>query len=528
MIFGLVIVRFRMIRRENSTNVECVADRTWIPPETTTINLLNSNGFDDVNETRKKRFYHDSEASIPKRPKVNNHNEYRDSSTAVPLLPGPVSASGYRKLSNAGGLFDITFEGNYDYEGGVLCHKHSDVQIVIPRGAIPVGISQKVAVRVSLLFAQFNIDLTADQLPMSPVIECLSPGLDRFMKPVIVKVPHRAQLKDSDWVFRVHHSQSIAGKNMTWNELDQSSTKVDNNIVQDITFNVDEKYVNISTAHFTIFTCTACGKNRRLNLEAVAFGQYSFFRRQTVAIKLYICDTIKDYKRRLKENEGQNHRSEYNTLKIISSDAPWVITSLGDTTLPVGKWEWILNDNNGHLPNQQQLEMTDIIRCCSDSVAPFCRFEYEPVNAEKQSHIRAAFSVKQAMEDSDNRGHGSFVVIEFELREQTPSKKHKIGSYTDNDVCSDNVLQMIANSLKPMEIRNLYRHLLQNEENLEVTITTIEGDHRNYGNEEIKYQLLLRWKERRGQDATLTTMVDGLTNCGHCAVADKLKDMDVV
>ena len=186
------------------------------------------------------------------------------------------------------------FCGEVSSEGGVISSPSSDVQVVVPPGAIPENLGcQKIYVNVAPSADKFNINYAENEMSITYMVECLAPGLDRFLKPVIVRIPHRAYIPGSDWVFRAQYSNSAVSSSMTWHDIPQEEKE--NNIKQDIHFTYDEDYVNIATHHFTTFTCSACGKTRPLKLHAVAFGnQLQFDGQLEVHVRVFISDGFAD------------------------------------------------------------------------------------------------------------------------------------------------------------------------------------------------------------------------------------------
>ncbi|XP_070557026.1 uncharacterized protein [Ptychodera flava] len=151
---------------------------------------------------------------VPTPRKITNKSEAAARATESPLTSN--------HLHNPDNIYDIIFEGLFDQKGGVLSHEDSDVQLHIPRGAIPSGEKQPIIVKVSLRVSYFNVGLKDGQIPLTPVVECLSPGLDSFLDYVTVKLPHRALLPGKDaksWRFLVHYNQSMDPRDKSWSCL---------------------------------------------------------------------------------------------------------------------------------------------------------------------------------------------------------------------------------------------------------------------------------------------------------------------
>ncbi|XP_070534087.1 uncharacterized protein [Ptychodera flava] len=213
MLLALLIIRRRRARLMMRTCArnECQGCQ----PDHTTAIVTN---LSDVSSTRVQ--------DLQTASKITNKNEAAARATESPLTSN--------HLHNPDNIYDIIFEGLFDQKGGVLSHEDSDVQLHIPRGAIPSGQKQPIIVKVSLKVSYFNVGLKDEQIPLTPVVECLSPGLDSFLDYVTVKLPHRALLPGKDaksWRFLVHYNQSMNPRDKSWLVLDQSELGKENNIV---------------------------------------------------------------------------------------------------------------------------------------------------------------------------------------------------------------------------------------------------------------------------------------------------------
>ena len=100
----------------------------------------------------------------------------------------------------------LEMSGYFGPQGGILSCDQSDVVLEIPPGAIPESHPwQLIIVRVSRIPGIFSIALEKEELFLSPLVDCESPGLHAFQKDVIIKLPHRAHLRP-EWQFTVHYT----------------------------------------------------------------------------------------------------------------------------------------------------------------------------------------------------------------------------------------------------------------------------------------------------------------------------------
>nr|XP_006815775.1 PREDICTED: uncharacterized protein LOC100369564 [Saccoglossus kowalevskii] len=458
---------------------------------------------------------HASPGEFDKSSKITNVNEYITSDTRAP----PVSL----RKTNYGldGVFDIVFDGEFDQDGGVLSHEDSDVYVIIPRGAIPVGIIQKVVVRVSLSHSFFRGSLETSHIPMTPVVECLAPGLDRFLKHVTVRLPHHVKMTGSNLKFKLHFSQSLPGNRMTWNSMTHTGQKEANNIVNEVHCTLDGKYVNVHTKHFTTFKCS-CGKDVSLNLEAVAFGDHQVFDKQELAVKVYICYRTKDYLERLAVNEGKNQRSEYIPLNARHNAEPYEITCLGDRGAEDPWTSWKLNDHGGAYPAKQVMQLMDIVRHCSDGVSPHRRFVFVPSDDEWKTNFKVLFSVKQPSDEDVNHVPLNMKCGETRIKRITSSSS--VGSLSSDLEFKTHEIRKISSKIKTIsEMKNLLRILLEDADDLEPTMENIDHDYAPQGADEVKYQLLSLWKSRMGMKASVSDLTNALQECKLNSVAEKLE-----
>ncbi len=242
-------------------------------------------------------------------------------------------------------------------EGGIISCEQSDVQVEIPPGAIPqTHPKQLIIVKVSTTLSAFSIPLQKDSMLLSPLVECKSPGLKKFQKDVVIKLPHRAHLGPG-WKFTVHFTdgsedeeafKSVAACYKDIQNTARIKTSSAYNPPSEVTFTVEGKYVNITTPHFSRYTCTGCaasGKDskRQLSLESVVYVNDVFLgSERRVDLHCYLLDTIQDFQTKVNENEKYRPRSAHKPLIVE--------VKKGDTNLEVfladmgQKWPWKVDE----------------------------------------------------------------------------------------------------------------------------------------------------------------------------------------
>lgn len=214
--------------------------------------------------------------------------------------------------------------GHFGPEGGVLSCDDSDVVLEIPPGAIPASHPhQLIKAKVSLTPSAVAPELMNDpDFPcLTPVVEFESPGLLKFSKDVLIRLPHKACMAyDPGWTFRTHFTDPTpATENQVpqvgafpskdpvkfdpWYFVElknhiqmpgQSSQRRSSKPRRGVMCTVDEKYVNISTPHFSKYVCSGCHKTHPLQFETVVYASHLKGRGyEEVKLIIYIMDPIK-------------------------------------------------------------------------------------------------------------------------------------------------------------------------------------------------------------------------------------------
>ena len=187
-------------------------------------------------------------------------------------------------------------------DGGEISSPYSDVAVfVIPR-AIRRGTSRQIFVNVALqadLFLQEYLNPSGDDssklsinlqalalenlgrklVQLSPVVECISPGVTRFARPLAIRIPHRANVASDNsssvgWELQVLHSCSSLGTDMSWSLVpNEDSLKAEES--PDATYSSDQDSVYIRTCLPGSWAVLGRpkGKHSALRLCAVAYAQ---------------------------------------------------------------------------------------------------------------------------------------------------------------------------------------------------------------------------------------------------------------
>ena len=186
-------------------------------------------------------------------------------------------------------------------EGGEISSPYSDVAVFLTPRAIRKGTSRQIFVNVTLQADLFlreflrpssedssklsvNLkDLALENLnrslvQLSPVVECISPGVRRFARPLAVRIPHRANINSNEpsigWNLRVLHSFSPMGDAMAWTAVPAEESLAAEQ-TPDAVFSFDQDSVYVRT--YLPGTWAVLGKpenkHSALRLCAVAYAQ---------------------------------------------------------------------------------------------------------------------------------------------------------------------------------------------------------------------------------------------------------------
>ncbi|XP_072036575.1 uncharacterized protein [Amphiura filiformis] len=468
-----------------------------------------------------------------RRVKESNLNQYvvnfqpgLDSQTEITCAPIHVT------VKPGTNPFWIEMSGVFGPKGGVISCDQSDVIVEIPPGAIPTSHPQQlIIVKVSRALANFSIPLTEDSIFLSPLVECLSPGLKQFQRDVVIKLPHRAHL-GPDWQFTVHYTDGFADETawktvMAWYQDLQNAAR---NLTSEVKFAIDGKYVNISTPHFSRYTCTGCGgKKRQLSLEAVVYVKdITLEKERRVDLHCYLLDTIKDFKSKMNENEKYRQRSEYKPLIVdvkkgnvnmevsllkMAEDSPWKI-------------------DDGVYKITQVVRLADILRCHSDAIPPFVTFilrskhqdsiQHLPGSTRSNAFLEAVVEIKQTKNPIDVKIDIAMNLDDsIECDEEQGEEKGR-----DQENLSE-IFTYLRGRITATQWRPLYRCLMTsssgNPLNVEADISFIETKDPRDAKEQI-YQGFVKWLSISGKNATFKKLCNCLRDNDLVALAEEVEE----
>ncbi len=187
-------------------------------------------------------------------------------------------------------------------EGGEVSSPYSDVALFVAPRAIRKGTSRQIFLNVALQADTFlkeflsknsndegsklsvNLkDLALENMnsrlvQLSPVVECISPGVRRFARPLVIRIPHRANINCSDpstvWKLKVFHSCSPLGEGMSWTTV-PTEEAADTQSTPDAvyTYDQDSAYIRTYLPGTWAILGKPLSKRSCLRLSAVAYTQ---------------------------------------------------------------------------------------------------------------------------------------------------------------------------------------------------------------------------------------------------------------
>ncbi|XP_070557066.1 uncharacterized protein [Ptychodera flava] len=305
-------------------------------------------------------------------------------------------------------------------------------------------------------------------------------------------------------------------RDKSWLKVDQSELSVENNVVVPVKFTVDEKYVNVRTKHFTKFTCSSCGKQRPIfAMDAVAYGKY-IPEREQVAVKVYLCDTIKETKVRVAAEERCYSNKSAIGIKPKVADGDWQISCLDN---PSEKdWKWQINETEGLLPRTQVKTMNEIVSCCSESLPPYAEFLFEPKLTSEcgpPNYFKVYFALQQSLPGEMTEQEQKILSLDLSVNKVPTSGEQEQGNFDPqhnlglprDTICDPSGLQKVCKELDLFQAKSLVRTLLPNH-NCEADLENIE--HNNHDTREKKYQFLIYWPKVAGIRATYEALYNAL------------------
>lgn len=186
------------------------------------------------------------------------------------LLPLPSPENQASQQASADGLGDF-FVQQFGYNGGVMQCPGSSVQLIIPRGAVPMGETYTIHAKIHTDYPKFHdiINLDDSSYIFAAIPEFL---VDRkFEREVEIVIPHGLGSLITAENIRVLYGDR---KNkIAFQEAKSRDKSTCNNVrlQEDVFFHVKDTSVHVFTHHFTQFTCV-CGQALPLDLHARLYG----------------------------------------------------------------------------------------------------------------------------------------------------------------------------------------------------------------------------------------------------------------
>ena len=184
---------------------------------------------------------------------------------------------------------------------------NSDIVVTIPEGAIPGG-GRQIFIRVASEADDFHV-LTSDhdvQLSLIVILSCAQ--LNRFDKPVEIRIPHRAYLStESTWKLRLRSSiDPLDGGDISeW--MDAQREVPGCNIRHEVTYRHDADFVYVRTYRLASFCLLGTGRPKRrcLRLTALTYAYPNSTDdlapvntatecQKTLTVKVFVVDSFRD------------------------------------------------------------------------------------------------------------------------------------------------------------------------------------------------------------------------------------------
>ncbi|XP_022082750.1 uncharacterized protein LOC110975010 [Acanthaster planci] len=501
---------------------------------------------------------------IPQRAKESNLNVFcepgyeRGSDTSLATPQEGVATRAPVQVLQGSDPYRLVMIGQFGPEGGVLACEDSDVILEIPPGAIPADHgSQTIVAKVSLRPDIAGPKLKdSDSLWLTPLVEFESPGLERFNKDVRMRLPHCAHMKPG-WTFRVNYTNPTAATNSNPGNFNQEpesdgallpddaksqsqwffvehkctltkSGKSCRRVSEeggDVTFTVDEKYFNISTSHFSKYSCSGCHKEHPLHLEAVVYWNHTKVEgREQMDLNVYILDPIKDSRAHVKENErgSECHTGYYPLIlgykKKNKETSPLEISvqedCMGD------HWKWRLDTYNGCLPAKKVFPIQSLIRCCSPLLFSRQTFSFSPKNPAEVKELTLFQAIICVKQQNWPKGEPTHILVTVPLSAKKLTGSYLNASNKEEGVVTDAHIQLVEEKLSVKKWRPLYRRLMG--DGADVGIEHIAARYPDNTAEQI-HEALVSWRKSLGRLATLRDLMLALEAVGQKDIAEDLR-----
>ncbi|XP_077994601.1 uncharacterized protein LOC144448287 [Glandiceps talaboti] len=441
------------------------------------------------------------------------------------------------ELINENNLKWTEMYGKFNNEGGILTSEKSDVKLILPEGALPSEEMTEIYVKVYVEVSKFPCGGgDGDSFFVTPIVECGPPGL-RFLKPVQIVLPHRVRmggpskktvLKIDSNLFSAVYSNDVIGNSTKLQEISFTPVPhVSESCPQSsLTFDVDERFVNINTTHFTLFGCIGPRRKHQLKLNTYAYYNYMVDdarNRLIVQYRLYISSNDRDTRTHIEDSERSfkgrictpikpfNLLDKHNVTVdfFLESAENWKV-AITPELIP---WNEFYEDSSSCFQVTMSWSMSDDGVIASNCLIGKFRLHQQSTEKKKKKTEHTYF---QELELTGINLRNCLNKVKLTRKQIFNSIKDisedKIPSMTDE------FLSLLSQHLLPKQLRQLGRSLGLNE----VTIQQIEHDNDKHGSKEIAFQILKTWKKGEGYEASFEVLEKALEDSECFEIAEKL------
>ncbi|KAK7463938.1 hypothetical protein BaRGS_00038075, partial [Batillaria attramentaria] len=289
-----------------------------------------------------------------------------DLSDSDPSVPQPVFCDKWEACEEFGS------------DGGLLHCDDSDVVLEIPENSIKASqqISIRAAVSTDLQTIHKRLDLSEDEMIMSPVPEFDAGDNFEFEKPVVVILPHFIPTVDRPDVlnvykFHLYDSDMLHFEKLRQAPVHESITKQEAHC--GVFVLSTPQTIHIVTSHFTGFFCTLCNKQvvpRPLRLRL--YGRHIQRDTQEVDIWLFVGDTrldIRDFRKAVLRRKDEVHFLTNQSIDPWSDDSEDVKLGVRLVISESERAQWQHREIGGRvLPAERKVNVKQFRPCniCSD------------------------------------------------------------------------------------------------------------------------------------------------------------------
>ncbi|KAK7488995.1 hypothetical protein BaRGS_00019799 [Batillaria attramentaria] len=289
-----------------------------------------------------------------------------DLSDSDPSVPQPVFCDRWEACEEFGS------------DGGLLHCDDSDVVLEIPENSIKASqqISIRAAVSTDLQTIHKRLDVSEDEMIMSPVPEFDAGDNFEFEKPVVVILPHFIPTVDRPdmlnvYKFHLYDSDILHFEKLRQAPVHESITKQEAHC--GVFVLSTPQTIHIMTSHFTGFFCTLCNKQvvpRPLRLRL--YGRHIQRDTQEVDIWLFVGDTrldIRDFRKAVLRRKDEVHFLTNQSIDPWSDDSEDVKLGVRLVISESERAQWQHREIGGRvLPAERKVNVKQFRPCniCSD------------------------------------------------------------------------------------------------------------------------------------------------------------------